>query len=623
MRKPLQRIDEKVFKVLYKPIITFSLTMFTLFGLNAQTLEIVDECVCLNNSSCLYDGQFSALLRITDGGSGPWYIAEDSLTDFYVYPSPAPPALPDEFITGPSGVQFSNIGNEVFELSGIHIDGKGFWLKVTNGTDTLEVESSGCSYPHTEITGDAFVCPGQVSDYSTPYVAGNTYLWTLDHGGVITTSPNSHSVTVEWDDYSAYQSNNLTLVESSPEACEVEKTLDVVIEKTITLACNNEIFISLDANCGGELTADMFLEGMAYDESSYELEIQDSDGNLITPNILTSDMVGNSYMVTVIQSCTGNSCWSSMTVFDKTVPELKCQSDTVKCSVSLDPQDLQNGFPLRYYTNIYTTSNPYAYIATGSNGCSDVNLKYYDDVIEEDCGTDFTSTVYRTWLVYDQSGNFNSCVDTIKTTRTGLDEISYPQNWDGLPLNHAFIQACTNYPVDKNGYPDPSYTGEPYGPNCGNIMITYSDKKLNLCGDEGSSYKVLRHWLVMDMCTSESFDTLQIIAIMDSKSPYVSISGLTNDTLFVEDENYTCGSDVTLPVPYISDCSNTTYKVKYQLADANGDFPEDTYPYSSVPLVNGKYILQDVPSGLARVKYIVEDACGNTIEKIIFHKSYR
>lgn len=56
--------------------------------------------------------------------------------------------------------------------------------------------------------------------------------------------------------------------------------------------------------------------------------------------------------------------------------------------------------------------------------------------------------------------------------------------------------------------------------------------------------------------------------------------------------------------------------MKYQVADELGNF-SDNIPYASVPFVGGKYKIPNIPAGLARVKYIVEDACGNTTEKII------
>jgi hypothetical protein len=208
-------------------------------------------------------------------------------------------------------------------------------------------------------------------------------------------------------------------------------------------------------------------------------------------------------------------------------------------------------------------------------------------------------------------------MDTIYVLRSGLDALDYPKNWDGRPGNNNFIEACSNYPKNSEGYPDPSYTGEPTGPLCGNLWITYNDKILYLCPPDKNSYKVLRHWLVVDVCTNEFFDTVQIIAIMDTKPPIVSIPGVINNKVTIEAKYYDCGSNFQLPLPNVSDCSSWSYTVKYQLADADGNFPPAHIPYLSVPFVGGKYVIPDIPKGLARAKYIVSDACGNTTERII------
>ncbi len=620
MRKSIPIFEKRLLRFYSKPLLTLFAVLMMALTISAQTGTIVDDCVCLSNNSCDNDGQFLTLIRITNGGSGPWYIAEDSIRGLYKNPSPAPPAQPDQFTTGPGGEQMVNTNLDTFELSGIHIDGQGYWVMLTDGTDTLEfqVDSAHCQYPHTNIVGDAFVCEGQESSYSTQNNAGSTFFWSLDHGGTITSSTNTNSVTVQWDNISDGTVHHLVVNENSIYGCDITDTMNVVIEDTITMACNDNVQISLDANCAGELTADMFLEGMQYEDNSYELIIQDSTGAILNQDTLSQDMVGKTYIITVRHLCSSNMCWSHMLVLDKTAPELQCRADTIKCSDPIRPQDL-NRYPILHYTSISTTANPYVYIASGTDGCSDLTMSYFDEIDDQNCQSDFTSIIYRNWFVHDPSGNQSSCIDTIYLERTGLDEIDYPANWDGLPGNHDFIEACSNYKKDANGNPHPDFTGAPSGPLCGNIMINYVDhKRLYLCGDGGNSYKVLREWIVMDMCTSESFDTMQIIAIMDTRAPYVSIPGLNNDTLFVNTEDYNCGSDVLLPVPNIRDCSQTSYKAGYQLADENGNFPDPNIPYNNIHPTGGKYIIPDIPTGLARVKYIVTDDCGNTTEKLIF-----
>lgn len=622
MRKPLLFNEKRFLRFLSKPILTLLAIIFMALNISAQSGNVVSDCICMSNQTFKGNGQFQTLLRVTNGGAGPWYIANNSSSGLFANPSPLPPAAPDTFATGPGGQQMTSLGAGVFELSGIHIDGQGFSIRLTDGSsDTLDfaVAQGVCQYPQTEIIGDPFVCEGQISDYLTQPNALSSYNWTLDHGGTIATVTNTNEITIEWDANSNGAVHHLNLEETSANGCIVNAEMDVEIEDTITLACNNSVQISLDANCAGELTADMFLEDPQYNNESYELIIKDENGVILNQDTLSDVMIGNNYEVTVRHLCSGNMCWSHMLVLDKTAPELKCETDTIKCSESADPRHISIGFPLVYYTNIYNTNNPFVFRAEGTSGCSDVMMRYYDEVNNGDCGDEFASIIIRTWIVTDLSGNLSTCIDTIKTTKTGMNDISYPVNWDGLAGNHAFIEACSSYPKDHNGNPAPSLTGSPTGPLCGNIMINYSDhNRLELCSPDANSYKVLRQWTVMDMCTGESFDTLQIIAVMDTKSPKVSFSGLINNTLTVETENYNCGSDVILPIPQINDCSSTHYSVGYQLADETGNYPPFPYPYTTLNPSGGAYKIPDVPGGKARVKYTVVDACGNQTEKIIF-----
>lgn len=634
MREPLQDARRRLSRVYKKPFITVFAIIIMAINLSAQVPSgtIVEDCTCMSNQTYCGDGQFATLLRITNGGVGnTWYIALDSIRGLYSTTSAAPPAPPTDFVTGPAGETLTNTAGETYELNAIHEDSLGFWVKLTDGTDTIELEIAAghCVYPRTKIVGDHFVCEGQVSDYSTHTNVGSSYLWTLTndgaHGGTMTTANNINPITISWDDNSDNKFHKLQLQETDANGCIVSDSILVQIEDTITMACNHDVQISLDANCAGALTADMFLEGQLYEDSSYQIIIEDSNGNLVDQDTLSKDMVNKVYTITVQHKCSGNMCWSYMLVLDKSAPELNCHADTIKCSESIKPEDLTDGFPLLYYTSIQKTSNPFKYIAKGTSGCSDMTLIYSDEVVEESCSSDFTSTIYRTWRVNDASFNSSVCIDTIKIERTGLSDINYPTNWDGLPGNNPFIQACSYYPKDANGNPDPSKTGAPSGPFCGNLMVNYSDKRLYLCDDiGGQSYKVLRNWTVMDMCTGDGFDTLQIIAIMDTKKPIISIGGLTNgNTFVVNTEYYNCGANVELPVAKVKDCSIQDiheYTVGYQLADADGNYPDPTFPYTTLHKTGGKFILPNIPYRFARVKYTATDPCGNTKERIIYVK---
>ncbi len=630
MRKELRFSEQSVLKLFSIPLLTLLAVMLSV-GVSAQDGSVINPCSCMSNQTFEGNGQFEATIRVTDGGAGPWTIS--SVSNFFEPSSPAPPASPDLFTVGTA---MTLSGGGVFELTGIHIDGVGFDVEVTDGTDTIpiSVPPGQCQYPKTQIYGDPFVCEGQEVIYSTPNDPGSTYLWTLTNGsangGVITSPNNNNSVSVLWDDDSDGATHTLAVRETSSNGCVVVDEMQVVIEDTITLACNDLVQVSVDVDCGGGLVADLFLEGQIYDDEAFSLVVQDSDGNVLSGIGLSESMIGNEYMVTIIHDCTGMQCMSRMLVLDKQSPQLKCHADTIKCYQSIDPFDLASGFPILDKDGTplpkskirKVPGEPRQYIAEGSSSCTDVTLRYYDEKVEEGClNKDFSYTIYRNWIATDESGNLSACQDTIKMTRVELKDITYPQHWDGLPGHKPFIQACSDYKKDHNGNPHPDLTGSPIGDLCGDFMISYSDhKRIPLCGvGDNKSYKVLREWTVMDNCDpNKFFDTIQVIAIMDTKKPQVNIPGLIEDSLLVvEAEYYDCGASIRLPSPKMEDCSKVGYNIYYQFADENGDFVAGA-PYVKLNKTGFHYVLPNIDGVRTKVKYVVFDICGNTTEKIFY-----
>ncbi len=637
MRKELRFSEQSVLKIFSIPLLTF-LAILLSVGVSAQKIGFVNSpCNCLSNQTKPGNGQFQATIRLIDGGVGPWTLS--SVSGFYD-PSSAPLS---EFT--PNTTVMTDMGGGVFELTGIHIDGVGFDVEVKKGviTRSISMPAGRCQYPRTKVQGDSLVCTLQKANYWTQEHEGSTYYWTLlNDGGEFTSSsvgsfPFKPKEEIQWNGVLGGL-DTVVVRETAINGCIVRDTLEVkfIEEDTLTIACNNLVQVSLDANCGGELVPDMFLEGQVYNDESFSLIIEDSKGEILNYVSLADTMIGEAYTVTVVHDCSGMMCWSKMMVLDKLAPELKCHADTIKCYESMDPFQLKDGFPvldkngdpLSKSKIRKVKSNPPVYIATETSSCSDLTLRYYDETVEQGCGNkDFSSITYRNWIVTDKSGNMSTCKDTINMTRVELKDIKYPPHRDGLSgVGHKpFLQACGNYKKDHNGNPHPDVTGSPVGDLCGDFMINYTDhKRIPLCGaDDDKSYKVLREWTVMDNCDPDKlFDTIQVIAVMDTKAPRIlQFPKVKNDTLTVEAGNYDCGALVELPTPVVIDCSKTTTKVEYQLVDESGNLPDKNDVYELLlPNAKGVYILDNVNKGIARVKYTATDACGNTREKIIYIK---
>ncbi len=103
----------------------------------------------------------------------------------------------------------------------------------TNGTGncsalaTLSV-SVGQTPIQTSIAGDATVCHGSVEAYSVTNIAGQTYVWTVT-GGVIVSGAGTSTINVEW---TALGTNVVTVeISTNGTNCEKTLTLDVTVEE--------------------------------------------------------------------------------------------------------------------------------------------------------------------------------------------------------------------------------------------------------------------------------------------------------------------------------------------------------------------------------------------------------
>ncbi|MEM9836828.1 MAG: FG-GAP repeat protein [Bacteroidota bacterium] len=113
---------------------------------------IADPCVCKNNATNLENGQFDELVVVTDAPAGQsWTV--NVVNGLFQSSSPAPPAAP---LAIPIGTVLTEVptgtpGISNYEITGIHVDGIGYDIMVSNGTVTLGI-SNRCWYPNPSFT---------------------------------------------------------------------------------------------------------------------------------------------------------------------------------------------------------------------------------------------------------------------------------------------------------------------------------------------------------------------------------------------------------------------------------------------------------------------------------------
>ncbi|TVR88905.1 MAG: hypothetical protein EA411_03580, partial [Saprospirales bacterium] len=231
-----------------------------------------------------------------------------------------------------------------------------------------------------------------------------------------------------------------------------------------------------------------------------------------------------------------------------------------------------------------------------SDNCSLADVTFDDNVINFGDCDEVIQEIQRTWTAIDASGNSSSCVQTIEVLRTGLDELTLP---DDITLN------CTqNFAVDNQGHPHPSVTGEPGG-KCPNVLTTYTDIVINDCPGE---FKILRNWRLVDWCTDESRTVTQVIKIDNNTTPEIEcLPAVTVSTEFNACEGtwdatleslFATGAIDALPEDACSD------DVNYTVSSTGGN----------VDNINDNWIISGIPVGTHLVIYSANDGCGNTAE---------
>ncbi len=369
----------------------------------------------------------------------------------------------------------------------------------------------------------------------------------------------------------------------------------------ITMACNDGVNISLDANCAMDLTPDLILEGMDGNPSEYEVLAYDAAGNLVDADLgtpgtqLDGTSIDQTLIVHVRHIVCDLSCWGTILVQDKYEPTwTNCGAAPVDIQCSDDPRPTTEGGDVPPLSAVDCSAGALTYA-------------YYDVTTDMDCTSNYIQQITRTWVVTDESGNSSSCDQLIRIIKGTLGPVTFPLSYDGTPGNNPSLVCNGNYPLMDNGAPSPDLTGYPSGITCQNIQVYYDDIVFELCGN---GFKVLRTWTVIDWCTGGEKSDHQIIKMVDEANPVVTC---VQDTIVGTTYPGSCLGSVLAPHPIsIFDCSETDYIVGYKLRDESGNpFLNPIYTGITGNSTIG-FTIHNLPQDTTWLVYTVTDACGNT-----------
>ena len=260
--------------------------------------------------------------------------------------------------------------------------------------------------------------------------------------------------------------------------------------------------------------------------------------------------------------------------------------------------------------------------APGIDACSNVTLTYIDQSASKDCASGLTAIIQRRWSAKDASGNTATCIQQIELLRPTLRDISLPPDYDGIDAQ-LFDDCAGVYPTSE-WIESQGLQGFPYLFNmidgCNTINAEHEDEAVWTC-DGGVN--INREWSIIDNCTGQFLKHTQLIRIVDNVGP----TFIDCPADFVETTDpYDCCSSMQLPDILLEDNCSRINNIQALIITKD----PLTGAVTNIVAVNGGLFnfpgnaLNDpdtlasfdltpcIPVGEHTIRYIAQDACGNT-----------
>jgi hypothetical protein len=323
--------------------------------------------------------------------------------------------------------------------------------------------------------------------------------------------------------------------------------------------------ISLSSDCQDVLTYQLI--GVTISNCPGEITVDIMDNGSSIGNIITSDMIGQTYMVIVEHPASGQSCMAMIRVVDKQAPIVACPADiTLGCNADVDA-----------YNGLFPED---------ISDCSSTTV-YIDDVLESsgNCVGNIVSRYIRSYVIVDAYNNADTCEQVISLAKASLINVVFPPSLTGPTALSCFplpdtLPSNTGYPtVDGNDIVNGSFC---------NLSAGYSNIVVPLCS---GGYKILRSWTVVDWCINSSTSAMQIIEVLDLTPPVVTAP----QDITVSSGASGCNADVLLPPATITDDCSTIWTVRME------------GPFGTIQSNGG--VIPALPIGVHRIIYKAISDC--------------
>ncbi len=568
-------------------------------------------CACKNNAIATNLGQFEELVVVQSSLDQVWVV--DSVEGFYQL----------DTLQGFSNVLISKgtplmfVGNGMYQIKGVHTDGIGFKLWITNGLGAYLQVADTCTYPKVAFPASLMQAFCLYSDTVALSITTNDQqiLWEK-----FTINGEENTVFDPGAGVGQYQigctvhggqANQFS--DQDPGCVQSITSVVTVLATPGQLICNDVIHVSLDTTCTFQLTPLFLLTTDPVCQDDYAVALFNAAGNPIPGNTLSAIFTGQTITAQTTHLVDGNQCTTSVLLEDYLAPKITCKDLSVPCNVpSVDPVYL--GQVLGLADAVPTTGD-----------CNSVVLSHSDAFTAVSCGdtfmnlADLSGAITRTWKIADVWNNQASCVQHIFLQRVHLEDIQLPANVDLV------CAPDVNTTPSITGLPSVSFLGNllPLMPDdaaC-SVHFTFRDVVFPLCGN---SEGVFRKWTLVDDCPpstlpsglSNPLEYNQLIRVSDSIGPVLNCP----QKIRVSTDPFTCCAVLDLPDIFLSDACSAIEKITAQvqtLAVGTGEILSEFTLEGTLSPQLGDLVSATMGStpclGISQhqVTYTAQDACGN------------
>jgi hypothetical protein len=565
-------------------------------------VDIITPCSCrpglpVPNGMNVNTGVFDDQLIIATGTSDQQWVISLSINVL-------DPVTLQPFTVGAVVPEVGNTG--IYVLPFAHFESQEYQVFVEETSDPgvfIGPVINQCYYPDPEIInlGD-FYCDDEENiillgltttpfdDNSAPIFSTNEF-WTItrqENGQTYYTSIFSPADLGEGT-YTVRFTFDLGDVAASADnktGCSRTVEKEVVVREAYPMVCFNQVNVALNPNnCEVVVTPNFLLAADPETNDAFTINIVTQTGEDLG-SIIPAQYVGQTLTGNITDECSGIFCSTQISLVDVVPPAITIPTDTtISCTGTWEPE--LYGF------------------ATGED-CTDVQIEYTDQFVEDECG-DPIAYVLRSWRATDLSGNETVEIQTISIAQGTQDQMLFPVDVD--------IE-CADWLANPT-LSEPEFAGMPSlvdVPLCG-LLFTHSDQIISLCGNPDNSFLILRTWYVLDACGNFLFstdgqgnDNLQLIRIEDNTPPEISSSNLTLEANVssLDSGLGVCTSAGFIPPPVILDeCNDYTIQIHTPLGEVDYINGIDGAEGGTIPGAG-------LPLGSFSITYEVTDACDNS-----------